>query len=192
MLLAIDTATRSAIDEMLGRSDLSPGDLDGLAVTIGPGSYTGLRVALALAKGLALANTVALVGVPTLDVVAASIGPVADRLIVSAAAGRRRVSAATYEWKKRRWLASSPPITDSWENILATLDDAMTIFAGDIDPAAAKQIRLASKNYRLALPASSVRRAGFLAELGWRALRERRLDDVSKLAPVYLRSPEGS
>lgn len=221
MLLAIDTATRwvglalhdgasiiaesgwqcinthtieltPAIDEMLNRSNLVPADLQGIAVAIGPGSYTGLRVALAMAKGLALANTVPLVGVPTLDIVAASIGPVTDRLIVSAAAGRSRVSVASYKWIKDRWQAKNPPINGEWESILGELDEQPTLFAGEIDPAAAKLIRLACKKYRLALPALSVRRAGFLAELGWRRLRERRLDDVSKLAPLYLRSPDGS
>jgi len=221
MLLAIDTATRwvglalhdgtsivaesgwrcvnthtielaPAIDEMLKRIDLSPADLQGIAVAIGPGSYTGLRVALALAKGLALANTVPLVGVPTLDIVAASIGPVASRLVASASAGRSRVSIAEYKWQNDIWLAEKSPISGSWEGILAELDEHTTIFAGEIEPAAAKMIRLASKKYRVALPASSVRRAGFLAELGWRRLRERRLDDVSNLAPIYLRNPDGS
>jgi len=219
MLLAIDTATRwvglalhdgtsiiaesgwrcvnthtielaPAIDTMLTQAKLSPADLQGIAVAIGPGSYTGLRVALALAKGLALANTIPLVGVPTLDIVAAAIGPVTNRLIVSAAAGRSRVSIAIFEWKNGRWMAQKLPITSSWEEILAELEDEATIFAGEIDANAGKLIRLASKKYRLALPASSVRRAGFLAELGWRRLRERRLDDVSNLAPTYLQSLE--
>ena len=85
MILAIDTATRwaglalhdgtaviaehgwrclnnhtiemtPAIDDMLKQAGVEPADLSGIAVAIGPGSYTGLRVGLALAKGLALAN----------------------------------------------------------------------------------------------------------------------------------------
>jgi tRNA threonylcarbamoyladenosine biosynthesis protein TsaB len=59
-----------AVDQVLRRAGISVGALDAVAVSVGPGSFTGLRVGLATAKGLALGAGVALLGVPTLEVLA--------------------------------------------------------------------------------------------------------------------------
>lgn len=220
MILAIDTATRwlglalydgtavlaeagwrsanthtvdlaPAIEEMWRRARISAADLDGIAVAIGPGSYTGLRVGLAVAKGLAMTNRIALAGVDTLDIVAAAFGPLDARLLVAVEAGRSRVCAALYEWRKGRgWQAEAPAVIDTWENLLAGLAGEV-IFAGEIAPPAAKLIHAAGKSFRLASPAMSARRAGHLAEIGWRRLQKGLVDDVATLSPVYLRDPAG-
>ena len=54
-----------AVAQLWARTGVSAGDLSAIAVAIGPGSYTGLRVGLALAKGIALGQKLPLVGVPT-------------------------------------------------------------------------------------------------------------------------------
>ncbi len=59
------------IDELLHHLELSPNDLDHIGVVIGPGSYTGIRIGIAAAKGLALALDKPLVGVPTTALLAA-------------------------------------------------------------------------------------------------------------------------
>lgn len=61
------------IDELLRGCDRSLGDLTALAVTIGPGSFTGLRIGLAAIKGLSLAANLPVVGISTLDVLAHNI-----------------------------------------------------------------------------------------------------------------------
>ena len=220
MILAIDTATRwaglalhdgtavlseygwqchnthtieltPAIRDMLAQAELAPNELEGIAVAIGPGSYTGLRVGLALAKGMAMANGCALIGVPTLDIVAAAIGPMTDQLMITAAAGRRRVCAAVYHWQgKKGWQTKQRPIIASWEQLLAGIDKP-TIFTGEISQEAAKQIRTANKEFFLLPPAISVRRAGFLAEIGWQRLRRNQVDDAQTLAPIYLKDAAG-
>lgn len=216
MLLAIDTATRwtglalhdgsavvvesgwrgvntqtvelaPAVAELLRRVGLGAADLAGIAVALGPGSYTGLRVGLALAKGLALANQTPLVGVPTLDIVAASLGEMAGQLYIIAEAGRTRVCAAPYTWRANKgWQAAASPIITAWPELLATVSDPAT-FAGEVTAEAAKLIR--EKKLRLVSPADSVRRAGYLAELGWRRLRKGKVDDAAALVPIYLREP---
>lgn len=220
MILAIDTATRwlgvalydgtavvaeygwrclnnhtveltPAIAEMGQRAGITSDDWEGVAVAVGPGSYTGLRVGLALGKGLALANQIPLVGVPTLDIVAAAIGRMDEQLLVAAAAGRSRVCAAIYHWQPRAgWQTRRPPVIDSWENILAGISRP-TFFAGEITPEAARLIKHASREFRVAPPALATRRAGFLAELGWQRLRKGQADDASSLAPIYLQDPAG-
>ncbi len=61
------------ITRVMDRAGLAHSDLDRLAVTIGPGTFTGLRVGLSAAKGLALASEKPLVGISTLKAVAANI-----------------------------------------------------------------------------------------------------------------------
>jgi tRNA threonylcarbamoyladenosine biosynthesis protein TsaB len=180
-----------AIDEMLKQAGVEPSDLSGIAVAIGPGSYTGLRVGLALAKGLALANGLPLVGVPTLDIVAASFGQREGQLVVVVEAGRKRISAAGYAWHGRAgWTCKWGPDNSTWDELLAQLDGQIT-FTGEITPEAAKKIRAANSNFQVALPARSIRRAGHLAELGWQRLRTGKTDDAASLAPIYLRDPAG-
>lgn len=221
MILAIDTATRwlgmglhdgtavvaemgwrclnnhtieltPNLQQMLQRANVAPTDLSGIAVAIGPGSYTGLRVGLALAKGLALANQIPLLGITTLDIVAAAFGPFPGQLLLVAEAGRTRICVAPYEWENGRgWQTSQTPTIESWEALLPTLEGRVT-FAGEITPQAAKLIKATKKMFQIAPPATAVRRAGYLAELGWRRLRADDVDDARTLAPIYLRDPAGN
>ena len=63
------------VDDLLARAEQTPADLDAVAVSMGPGSYTGLRIGVSTAKGWALAHGAALVGVPTLEALAAHVRP---------------------------------------------------------------------------------------------------------------------
>jgi tRNA threonylcarbamoyladenosine biosynthesis protein TsaB len=222
MLLAIDTATRwtalalhdgaaviaelgwsggnthtvelaPALSGMLKRAAVQLAELQGIAVAIGPGSYTGLRVGLGLAKGLALANQTPLVGVPTLDIVAAAFGELAGRLIVVAEAGRSRICAGQYAWRPAKgWQPAGSATITSWPDLLAGLAaqrDGRVTLAGEIAPAAARLIR--EHRFQQAPAAASVRRAGYLAEIGWRRLRKGQADDADGLTPIYLRDPAG-
>ena len=63
------------IDECLARAEVSLEEVGCIGVSLGPGSFTGLRVALATAKGLTLGGATALIGVPTLTALAATVLP---------------------------------------------------------------------------------------------------------------------
>lgn len=221
MILAIDTATRwtglalfdgktiiaeqgwrgkhtqtvelaPSIAALLLKAGLDAGDLQAIAVAIGPGSYTSLRVGLAVAKGLSLAHQIPLIGVPTLDIIAASIGLRTGSLLVAVEAGRSRVVAGLYRWQENKgWQPSERPIVESWETLLFHLENPTT-FAGEISPEAAKLIRASKKPFYLVPAAASVRRAGYLAEIGYQRLRRGDVDDAAALAPNYLRDPSGN
>jgi tRNA threonylcarbamoyl adenosine modification protein YeaZ len=66
------------VDALLREGGAEPRDLGGVAVGIGPGSFTGIRIGIAAARGLALALDVAVAGVSTLDVLALGGTPVID------------------------------------------------------------------------------------------------------------------
>lgn len=78
-----------AIEAVLEEASLTPADLTALAVTIGPGTFTGLRVGLAAARGLALARALPLVGVTTLEAVAAPVEAEPQETIAAAFDARR-------------------------------------------------------------------------------------------------------
>ena len=91
-----------AIFELLKRCGLTMDDIQAVGVALGPGSFTSLRVGLSLAKGLALSRHVPLVGIPTLDILAAAQPASRLPLVAAIQAGRRRLAVG---WSFSWWYA---------------------------------------------------------------------------------------
>jgi tRNA threonylcarbamoyladenosine biosynthesis protein TsaB len=172
----------------LARLNLHPKNLSGVAVTSGPGSFTGLRIGMAVAKGLALAHGLPLIGVPTLDVVATAQGRDRRPLCAVLHAGRGRICAATYHWQDGEWLAGDAPYLTTWPALTEEIVHP-TLFCGEIDPEGIKALDSISELAVLLPAATRLRRAGFLAELAWRRLKRGETDDPATLTPVYLQHP---
>ena len=178
-----------AVTQLWSRTGVAPADLNAVAVAIGPGSYTGLRVGLAFAKGVALSQKLPLVGVPTLDIVAGAVCRLETDLVAVAEAGRTRLWAGQYQWApKRGWDRLGEPMLTNWEELVERLQVPVA-FAGEINASAAKLIRRANRAAISAPPAESVRRAATLAEIGWWRWKRKQFDDADTLAPLYLREP---
>ena len=84
------------IEEVLDNAGLKTTDLDGVAVSLGPGSFTGLRVGLAIAKGICMGSGIAVAGVPTLDSIAESLSLWEGVVVVARDARRGEVYLSTY------------------------------------------------------------------------------------------------
>jgi len=178
-----------AVAQLWARTGVSASDLSAVAVAIGPGSYTGLRVGLALAKGIALGQKLSLIGVPTLDIVAAAVTRMETDLIVVGQAGRTRLWAGQYSWnEKRGWESVGDPILTQWDTLISRVQGPVA-FAGEIDAASAKLIRRANRSAVVVSPAGSVRRAAVLAEMGWAHWKKQRVTAADDLAPLYMREP---
>src|SRR5919109_3236596 len=104
----------AAVDRVLADARWTAGDLAGLAVAVGPGSFTGLRIAVSTVKGLALALGVPIAAVPTLDAMAAALPWAALPVCPVLDARKGEVYAALYRWDgqgmRREWdyLALAP------------------------------------------------------------------------------------
>src|SRR5690554_5632652 len=83
------TTVLPEINRLVQEAGMSPDEIVGLVVATGPGTFTGLRVGLAIAKGIVAARQVPLVGIPTLDIVFAQHPD--EEIIVVLPAGRGRV-----------------------------------------------------------------------------------------------------
>lgn len=175
---------------LLEQQDLSPADLTGLSVSLGPGSFTGLRIGLGVAKGLALACSLPIVGIPTLDVVAQP--HMAQRLPIWAIlqAGRGRICVAQYVRRKGQWRKKGDYELTTLEALCDQVEGP-ALFSGEIEAQDTELIRQKlGLVVMIASPASSLRRAAWLAELGWRRLARGDSDDAATLSPIYLHNPQ--
>ncbi len=91
-----------AVSAALDLAGLQAADVEGYAVTIGPGPFTGLRVGISTTQGLALSSGRLVVGISSLDVLAARIRGEAPRLVSLIDAGRGQVYAASFDAEARR------------------------------------------------------------------------------------------
>lgn len=222
MLLAIDTATQimslalhdgrkllaeqtwhtannhtielaPSIQAMLERCELRFKDLDALAVSIGPGSYSGLRVGVSLAKGLASAYSLPLVGVSTLDTTAAGQPYYQGGLIVVIQAGRGRIIVARYQWRKGRWGSRGEPQLMEWDSLFANVDGTAYL-TGEINDDGYDALARAEANgvpVTLVPSAYRLRRAGFLAEEALSRLSDGKAGfDAAKVAPIYVKTQD--
>ncbi|RMG72690.1 MAG: tRNA (adenosine(37)-N6)-threonylcarbamoyltransferase complex dimerization subunit type 1 TsaB [Chloroflexi bacterium] len=214
MLLAIDTATHTmsialhdgtqllaeqswqagkrqttelapAIQRMMALCKATMADLTAVAVSIGPGSYSGVRVGVAFAKGVADAHHLPLVGITTLDTLAygqpyfqSGVG-----LITIVEAGRGKIIVQAYRWRKGMWHSRSEPRLMTWQMLLDTIDGEAYV-TGDISQDA---LELLAKhdNVMIAPGAHWLRRAGYLAECALEKLRAAG-DDQSAFAPANI------
>lgn len=158
--------------------------LSGVAVTLGPGSYTGLRVGLAVAKGLVLARGLDLVGIPTLDVVAAAQDRDPRPLVAVLQAGRGRICVATYRWHQG-WQQREAPRLTTWDDLAPKIERPV-LFCGEVQKRGAEALKPLEERAVVLPPARRLRRAGFLAELAWKRIRRDQTDTPESLVPVYL------
>jgi tRNA threonylcarbamoyladenosine biosynthesis protein TsaB len=179
-----------AIVQMLERQSMAPERLDGVAVALGPGSFTGLRIGLSVAKGLCLSLCIPIVGIPTLDIVACAHYGQNLPICAILQAGRGRICVAYYEKRETDWQRTNDYHLADVEELNARVK-VPTLFCGEIDVSlkAALEAQLRERAV-VASPASSLRRAGYLAELGWNRLRTGRGDDLASLEPLYLHYPQ--
>ncbi len=171
------------VGRLLRRVEVSPEAIEAIALTIGPGSYTGLRIGLAFAKGFAQAGQARLVAVPTLDVLARGQPGRQEPLLAMLRAGRGRWAAAWYKWGRRGWKGEGDPFLVDPAG-LPELLERPTVLCGEITPEERKALGKL-RRARVAALEWSVRRPGVLAQIGWEQVRANRFADPLRLAPVY-------
>ena len=177
------------VAEVLAKAGMTATELGAVAVAIGPGSFTGLRIGLALAKGLALAHHLSLVGIPTLDILAAAQPVREAQLVAVLRAGRGRLAAGWYQKRGNSWQAAGS-IELLTADALSERIQSPTLVCGELTGDEQQLLRRKRKNIVLASPAQSLRRPAFLAELGWKRWQSGEVDNPATLSPFYLHTGE--
>lgn len=163
--------------------------LDGIVVAEGPGRFNGLRVGMSTAEGLALALGIPLVGISTLEAEAFQHALTGRPICPVFNAGRGEIAAALYQKRGGRWRRLVEEHITTVEELCHHIKQR-TIFCGNIPPPVECQLEQRLGQRAMILGASAgLRRAGYLAELGWQRLSRGDYDDIATLQPLYLRRP---
>jgi len=180
------------VEDVLCHAEASADVLDAVAVSMGPGSYTGLRIGVSTAKGWALATDAALVGVPTLAAYAAQLRPVAqtgDVICPLFDARRDEVYAAAYR-------ATANGLDEQAETKALTVD-ALPDWIGAVegrlwmlgDGAAKSRDALAAvgAGQTVLAPEGTPPSAAWVGRRGQQRLRTNGPDDISTFEPLYVK-----
>ena len=177
-----------AVRQALQQADTTPRDLEAIAVALGPGGFSALRVGISAAKGLTLPWNTPLVGISTLETEAYPYAETGSPVCPLLNIGRRDMAWTIYhkvgdDWQKTHDETITPN-TD-----LATTLPADTIISGEGTLTAAPLLRAAAEFPRvMEYPGPSLR-LWALARLAAKRLEYGQPDDAPSLQPLYLRRP---
>jgi len=178
------------IGSLLSEAGVPLKTLDGIAVSIGPGSFTGLRIGLSTAKGLCFANGLPLVSVPTLEAMASSL-PYARFPVCSVLDARKKeVYAALYDLSEGTARPMWSPRVIPLDNVLEELRGS-TIFTGDGAGVFRERISEGLGKDAYFVPTDVAHpSAAAVGRLGLSLLAQGHRADVFDIEPVYLRRSE--
>ena len=175
-----------ALDRILAQQQVGPEHLAAVVVAKGPGSFTGLRIGMSVAKGLAQAQGIPIFGVPTLEILTVPHSEQRRPVWAIIQAGRGRLCAAFYRRRSGRWRQDGDLHLTTVEE-LVPLITGRCLVCGELS--AVERDYLAEQceaNLVFASPSLTMRRPACLAELGWERFENGEADDLATLTPIYL------
>ena len=179
------------IKNMLDRSGISVPDLSLLTVGLGPGSFTGLRIGLAAAKGLAFAAEKPLVGVPTLDAMAGSASRESTIICPVVDARKGQVYASLYRMDRNEGprRLTAPDAYDA--STLASIIEEETLFFGLGLKALGRKFEAGLAGlFRRGPRELDYPSASAVARIGRRLFLSGVESDPSRITPLYVRPPD--
>lgn len=178
------------IDDVLQAGGCAIGDLDAVAVSGGPGTFTGLRISLSVAKGLTYATGARLISVPTLEALARTVADCRSVIGAILDARKGEVYAACFRPTDEGLERLTDDLLLTPEALLerlpvpcVLLGDGVTAYGAFLRSRLGEQVTL--------LPGDSYGpRGGVVAAMGAERLQAGHVDDFSSLEPVYIRPCE--
>ena len=190
------------VQRIIAERQISLQQVDAIAVAIGPGSFNGVRVALATAKALAFSLQKPLVGISTLEVIAATHAYWRGAVCAVLEAGRSDLYAACYLFneceladgvrdyrpeQQGEYLVCSP---EQLANYLQERNVSPVLFCGEISARSRQALQQYAGGRGIFIPAlRTPRHASVLAQLALHRVQNGQFDDPLQLEPLYLRRP---
>jgi len=180
-----------AIDRLLRETSLNVRRIQGIAVGLGPGSFTGLRIAVSTVKGLAFSLGVPVAGVPTLDALAGNVPYACTQVCPVLDARKKEVYAALFRGNGEGQLEK---VSGDWvlppEDLCRRLAEKTLLLGNAVEIYGELFRARLGEDALFAPPELSVPRAAIVARLSVPAFREERTLDVSSFTPLYVRRSE--
>lgn len=177
------------IQEVLGLAGIALAEIDGVAVSLGPGSFTGLRIGVTAAKTLAFARGLPVAGVGTLAALAAE-NPAPEEALLCAVstASATHLYAALFQWRDGRAEPRAAETLLAAQELVAHLERSPMDVVVVGQPGPHRSLLRERLGRRVALPEEDrAPRAGTVARLGRLRLAVGDSDPVHALVPRYLR-----
>lgn len=181
------------IQQVMDEAGIKPGDLHGIAVTGGPGSFTGLRIGMSVAKTMGQVLNVPVIGISTLKVLAWNMFRVKGYICPILDARKNEVYTSVYQSVSDGLKELINPSAISIHNLLTELSgyNETVTFIGDGVPVYSETIKKSlGERAAFGTRVNSFPRASAVAELGLLQLQEGRVSDPTFLQPIYLRKSE--
>ncbi len=177
------------LSHLLNKTNTNLQSITCIFVAKGPGSFSGLRVGISTAKGLAFSLGIPIIGISTLSAAAYQHAEAGLPVCPIFNAGRGEIATATYQMKSKQWHQLAAEHITTPEALFSQIT-TRTIFCGEFMPNIGPQLQRALKRKAIiSTPAARLRRASYLAELGQRRLVSGDYDNPATLQPIYLRRP---
>lgn len=171
------------LDNLLKQSDIDRKKINAIVVSLGPGSFTGLRIGLSVAKGLSFALGVPVVGVPTLDVIAEKIKFVHEIVHVATASRKNEFYHCSYEHgvKKSEYaVLTTGEVVSKIGPHSILITDSPEVFTGQLP----EQSKILDKES--AFPDMTC-----LIKMGNQRILRNEFDSLDSLVPLYVQSFKG-
>ena len=184
----------SMVDTIMKRLELDPKELDAVAVSSGPGSFTGLRIGAASAKGLAMALDKPVISVPTLEALAYNLFGFRGLVVPIMDARREQVYTGIFEYGPENELVTimegqAMAFSELMEKLndmgreVCFLGDGVPVFREYIEENAEIKVTFAPNHL-------SYQRAGSVGALALRYYKEGNYCTAAEMRPVYLRKSQ--
>jgi tRNA threonylcarbamoyladenosine biosynthesis protein TsaB len=176
------------IDQLCRQNNWTPSDLKQLFISIGPGSFTGLRIGVTLVKTLSFVTGALVVPVQTVDVLAENAPDGANELIIVLDAKRGQIFTSRLKREVGQWKQIEPPHLDRLSDMLARASRPVHLLGEGIP--FHRQFIPDDAGVILTDPETWVGRAEVVARLGNRLAQEGKAVDPASLVPLYIRLAE--
>lgn len=178
------------IDKILKDAELELEDLDGIALSIGPGSFTGLRIGLATAKGLCFASGKPLITVSTLDALVYFSLSAPHQMVPILDAKKNEVYAAVYDTRK----GMLKRVSDYWvlalEKLVAKIPEEVIFLGPGLEVFGERLKELYKGKPHFVEGEKNLPSGTAVAFLGMEKLKCSEFEDLEKMEPFYVRKSE--